>query len=733
MRSGLMAAFVLAVLAAAPGNAWALQAGAGRSDVTPPTGFYTMGYVRSDAIARGQHTRLYARAIVLEQGGRKLALVTTDLGFTPGGLLVEVAKRLKPRGFDERSIVISASHTHSGPGGFSPFGSDNFVPPTTGTPTTFNLATDRQLYGFIIDRVAMAIERADDDRGPARAGWGASTLLRVTQNRSLDAFLANFGKDLRYGEGRVDMVPGGYPRTIDPHVDVLRVDRVRGHRRIPMGGWVNFADHGTVDPYTFGVYSGDHNAPAERVFETAVRRTGHVPRRDEVVAAYGNSDAGDMSAGLGRRGPAKADEVGRDEARAMLQAWRRAGGKLSGHPAFDWNWTRVCFCGQQVKGGGDVASQPSVGVPFLTGSEENRGPLYDVTHVNHEGDRLPFGVGPQGRKIQAVGPPEAMFPTAVPLFAIHLGDRIIASVPGEMTVEMGRRTRAAVLAAARPLGVARVVLAGYANEYVHYFTTPEEYEQQHYEGGSTLFGKYSSDLIRYGLADLTERLAGGKPAPDPYPFDPTDGVVPDETAYGNGAAGGAAIAQPAATERLARASFSWQGGARGLDRPLDRPFVRIERRTGRRWRTVADDLGLQIIWRADDEGRYAAQWQVPIGASPGRYRFVVTANSYRLTSSAFPVSAATKLRARLVRVARHRALVALDYPPLDDSSDLVSHPHSASGGRVTALVAGRRVSAQARRGYVAVPLGRATTLQVLAGADRYGNRIPSSNAASEAG
>src|SRR3954451_18521436 len=174
MRRGLTAVVLLAVRATAP-DALALQAGAGRSDVTPPTGVYTMGYVRSDSVANGQHTRLYARAIVLEQGGRKLALVTTDLGFTPGGLLVEVAKRLKARGFDERDIVISASHTHSGPGGFSPCGSDNFVPPTMGTPTTFKLDTDRQLYGFLINRVAISVSRADCDLGPARAGWGDST------------------------------------------------------------------------------------------------------------------------------------------------------------------------------------------------------------------------------------------------------------------------------------------------------------------------------------------------------------------------------------------------------------------------------------------------------------------------------------------------------------------------------------------------------------------------------
>src|SRR3954462_13413186 len=134
-----MRAVALALILAAlpPATAHALDAGVGRSDVTPPTGFPTMGYVRDDAIARGVHTRLFARAIVLRQGATKLALVTTDLGFVPGGLLIEVASRLASRGFSERNIIISASHTHSGPAGYATFQSDNFVAPTQGDPTSF--------------------------------------------------------------------------------------------------------------------------------------------------------------------------------------------------------------------------------------------------------------------------------------------------------------------------------------------------------------------------------------------------------------------------------------------------------------------------------------------------------------------------------------------------------------------------------------------------------------------
>jgi neutral ceramidase len=722
MRRGLLIALAFAAVLATAPDALALTAGVGRSDVTPPTGFYTMGYVRSDSVANGQHTRLFARAIVIEEGGKKLALVATDLGFTPAGLTLEVGKKLAGRGFDEKNIVISASHTHSGPAGWSPFGSDNFVAPTTGTPTEFSIATDRQLYGFLITRVALAIERADSNLHPARVGWGNSQLVGVTQNRSLEAFLANFGKDLPYGEGNMSMVPGGYPRTIDSNVDVLRVDRVQGKKLIPLGAWLDFADHGTVDPYTFGVYSGDHQGPAARYFEAAVRRAGHVPRNDLVVGAYGNSDAGDMTAGLGRRGPAKADGVGRAEADAMLAAWRSAGRAMSAKPAFDLRWTRMCFCGQPVRGGEPADTSPIMGFPFFTGSEEARGPLFDVDHVNHEGDRLPADAGPQGRKIPAAQRPVSDFPSSLPILSIRLGDQVMVTVPGEMTQEMGRRLRDAVEAVAQPAGVKRIVIAGYANDYLHYFTTPEEYEQQHYEGGSTVFGKFSSYVVRDSLVDLTSSLVAGKAAPEPHPFDETNGVVPDYTAYDPGAASGTVITQPTATPRLARAGFAWQGGTRGLDRPLDKAFVRIERKSGRKWVEVADDLGLTIIWRIDENGRYTSQWQVPIDARVGTYRFVVTANRYGLTSQPFRVSPARSLRVRIVEIAKRRAKIALDYPAVDDMNDLVSHPASASGGRVVADVAKHRVVAKAKRGTISVPLGRAKTLTVLAAYDRWGNR-----------
>ncbi len=40
-------------------------------------------------------------------------------------------------------------------------------------------------------------------------------------------------------------------------------------------------------------------------------------------------------------------------------------------------------------------------------------------------------------------------------------------------------------------------------------------------------------------------------------------------------------------------------------------------------------------WSVDDDGRYTAEWLVPEGTAGGTYRFVVTANRYKLVSRGF--------------------------------------------------------------------------------------------------
>src|SRR3954451_2901421 len=641
-RAASIGVALVALLCCSNASAAQLEAGAGRADITPPTGYYMMGWVRTDAKTIGQHTRLYARVIVLKQGDKKIALISGDLNAWPGGLVKQAADMNKDRGFSEQNVLASASHTHAAPTGFYNFGTYNTAFMSLNNPAEFKIvdtAADPQLYSFMVHQLAKAIRRADDELAPAAVGWGFTRLVGLTQNRSIEAHLADHNIFVNYGEGSAAMDPLGYIDTIDPEVNVLRVDHLKGKRHIPIGIWSTFADHGTVNKWQFTYYNADHHGSATRVVEAKLRKLGHVPRGQDVVNAYGNTDEGDMSAGLTRDGPAAADYVGRIEAAAMLRAWRQAGRHLSSAPIFDERWTRVCFCGAQ---GSD--SKAVTGLPLFTGSEEGRGPLYDVTHEPFEGRTGPER-GAQGDKVQVTDQTGGV-PQAVPLVALRIADRMVASIPGEMTEEMGKRIRSAVLQATAGAGITRAIISGYANEYLQYFTTPEEYERQHYEGGSTLYGENSSLLLQAADADLAKALVEGKPAPTPYDFDATNGVQPDGPAFPAGADRGTVQAQPAETPRLQQAEYRWSGGMRGYDRPVDEAFVTIQRRgPGKRWRTVTNDLGLQIIWSVDDNGLYSARWEVPLSQPTGSYRFVVSAKKYRLQSTAFRVVKASSLEA----------------------------------------------------------------------------------------
>ncbi|MEA2405385.1 MAG: neutral ceramidase, partial [Thermoleophilaceae bacterium] len=420
----VMTALAGALLVPGAAGAAQVQVGVGRADITPPTGYYAQGWVRSDAKLVGQHTRLWARVAVLKSGGQKVALVSEDLNGIAGGMLEQAAEMNRDRGFSKENVLDSASHTHAAPTGYYNFKTYNTVFMTLRSPTDFNLGGDRdpQLYTFMVKRLALAIRRADNNVGKGALGWGTARIENLTENRSIEAHLADHGIILPYGAGSAALDPDGRLHTIDPDANVLRLDKYIGGKRVPVGIWSTFADHGTVDRFQFNVYNRDHHGSATQVVEDTIRRSGKVPAGQTVVGIYGNTDEGDQSAGLHRFGPAAADFVGRSEARAFLSAWRDAGRHMQRSPALTSRWTRMCFCGQETADG-PIASSGALGLAEFTGSEEGRGPLFDTTHVAFEGQHLPAGAGPQGDKIVAPIPSDV--PTAVPLLAIRVEDRMI--------------------------------------------------------------------------------------------------------------------------------------------------------------------------------------------------------------------------------------------------------------------------------------------------------------------
>ena len=733
-----LTAVAAALALAAPASAAPqLQVGVGRADITPPTGYYMMGWVRSDAVSAGQHTRLWARVIVLERGGQKMALVAEDLGGIPGGMLAEAAQRVSDLGFSQQNVLDSASHTHSGPTGFFNFSTFNTVFMTINSPTDFQLTggLDPQLYTFMVRRLELAIRRADANLGPGKLGWGKTQIADLTDNRSVEAHLRNHGINEDRGDGSADQDPQGRLHTLDPDVNVLRVDKMIGGRQVPVGMWSTFANHGTVVRYQFTYYNRDHHGAATQLVEDAIRRAGRVPPGQEVVNAYGNTDEGDQTAGLHRAGPAAADYVGRVEASAFMRAWRQAGSQMTATPILGRRWTRMCWCGQQTAAG-RVADRAEFGLPQFTGSEEGRGPLFDVTGVPFEGHRLPVGTGPQGDKIAA--PLPVQVPEAVPLMALRVGPRMIVSIPGEMTAEMGRRVRRAVTDAARGSGVTDAVISGLANEYVDYFTTPQEYDAQHYEGGATIYGRASGVALQEVLVDLTRRLVQGRPAPQPYPYDPRNGVTANAAPFPLGAASATVARQHGpGPGGWGAPAFPGAAGCAASTARSNAPSSRSSAALpSGGWQTVDSDLGLAVLWRVNEDGLYLARWEPRLDQPLGAIASGSPPTATPLTSNPFELSANKGLRPRRVAAPAGKVAVVLDYPrarvreeigdPLPDASASLTHrPRSAASGRVTFIVDGQPVTVQAGPGgrfEVSASPGDQVRIPAGAGRDGFGNR-----------
>ena len=92
-----------------------LRAGAAAVAITPPAGIPMAGYY-SERGAQGIHDDLFAKAIVIEQGGTKAALVVLDLIAAPRDL-VEDARAAIERTchVPGANVMISATHSHTGP------------------------------------------------------------------------------------------------------------------------------------------------------------------------------------------------------------------------------------------------------------------------------------------------------------------------------------------------------------------------------------------------------------------------------------------------------------------------------------------------------------------------------------------------------------------------------------------------------------------------------------------
>ncbi|RZH99892.1 alkaline ceramidase, partial [Staphylococcus aureus] len=93
---------------------------------------------------------------------------------------------------------------------------------------------------------------------------------------------------------------------------------------------------------------------------------------------------------------------------------------------------------------------------------------------------------------------------------VRIGRLYLIGIPGEPTIVAGLRLRRMV-ASIVGADLADVLCVGYTNAYIHYVTTPEEYLEQRYEGGSTLFGRWELCALMQTVAELAEAMRDGRP------------------------------------------------------------------------------------------------------------------------------------------------------------------------------------------------------------------------------
>lgn len=86
-----------------------LQAGVSLVDISPEKGIQLAGYPHCPRPNKGIHDPLYASSLILDNGEKKIAIVTMDLLYIGKKYVAEIRSRF------DFPILFTATHTHSGP------------------------------------------------------------------------------------------------------------------------------------------------------------------------------------------------------------------------------------------------------------------------------------------------------------------------------------------------------------------------------------------------------------------------------------------------------------------------------------------------------------------------------------------------------------------------------------------------------------------------------------------
>ncbi|MCK5463356.1 MAG: neutral/alkaline non-lysosomal ceramidase N-terminal domain-containing protein [Bacteroidales bacterium] len=182
--------------------------------LTPPLemGYTLGGYgARMSKPAEGIHDDIRAKALVLDDGNKKYAIITLDILGLPPNVKPRVIEKLNKKEWTEENILFLPSHSHTSLEMFAL--NDNNI---------FDMAPvgiyQPQLLDYVVESLAGLINSADQDLQPVRIGTSGKPVSGLNRNRR------------------------GNPH-VDNYLTVTRIDHLNGQ---PLSVLVNWTAHPTI-------------------------------------------------------------------------------------------------------------------------------------------------------------------------------------------------------------------------------------------------------------------------------------------------------------------------------------------------------------------------------------------------------------------------------------------------------------------------------------------------------